>query len=103
MTISQIDLERGRLAQKNTDAAVKVTLSNVSNVSAALDPGLYIITAADDCFFMQGPSNVTAAAATGRVLHGRSYRELYVSNSLDTYVAGIVATGTGTLSIERIV
>lgn len=99
MTIAQYDIERAALAQNNTTAPVEVALSNASNASSALSAGLYIITSNVDCTFLQG--SAPTALTTSRKLWANTYRYLSVQDTSNK-VAGIVATGTGTLSIEKI-
>lgn len=79
-------------------APVRVALSTSTNRSTLLPPGNYKISSDVDCTFLQGGSAVTAAT-TSRPCWAKTYLPLRVSSSADGYVAGIVATGTGTLYI----
>jgi hypothetical protein len=95
------DLERVNRAPNHTHAPIRITLSNVSNVSSALSPGAYVLISNESCFFNVGATNSTTANTSSRYLPRDTGRRLVVDDTANQYVAGIVSSGTGVLSIER--
>ena len=87
--------------QFNNTAPVLVSLSTSTARSTVLSRGLYVMTCDVDCTFLQGASTVNALT-TSRSLWARSYRWVYVHGDEDGYVAAILASGTGTLSLEKV-
>lgn len=96
--VKQVGLDTRQI---NTSAPTLVSLTTSTARSAALTRGLYIITCGQNCTWLQGGSTVEATA-NHRRLWANTYRWLYVHGTEDAYVAGILASGTATLSIEKI-
>jgi hypothetical protein len=100
----------GRVNQKGEralfngwDAPTLVSLTTTSaRTAAALSKGNYIITCESDCTYIQGASDC-AATANSRRLWAKSYVRIDIpSDTTKQYIAAILASGTATLSIERI-
>lgn len=82
-----------------TQAPTQVSLSGVTARSTQLTPGWYILSCTEAGFVKAGGSGVNAAT-TDFPLQADIEYPLFVSGSSDDYVAGILASGTATLSIQ---
>jgi hypothetical protein len=96
--LNQADALRGQLLEDE----VKVSLTTTTARSAILVLGaVYVMTCDTDCFIKQGGSAVDAATATSSVLYARERMRIKVVDATNAYVAGIVASGTATLRLQR--
>lgn len=90
------------MSTKLTQASVRVSLATTTARSALLPPGNYQVTCDVDCFILQGGSAVDAVLATSNVLWSKGYIKVRVGDASDGYIAGILASGTGTLHILKV-
>lgn len=102
MPNSVIDAEVQTLCARWATDPVRVALTTTTARNAsALTPGVtYKVLCDVDCYIKQGNSAVNAVVATSNFLPSRSWIHMaVVTAGVDDYVAGIVASGTGTLYI----
>ena len=84
-----------------TGASVTVGLTTASNTSSQLSPGFYLLSATAGAWVRQGASGVTATNGTpSTYLPAGALIPISVVGASDDYVAGVLSTGTGTLSIS---
>ncbi len=80
---------------------VTLSLSTTSAKTAALTEGWYDVECDVDCSIAVGPeASITAAVATNYPLPAAKRLVMYVR--ADHAVAGIVASGTGTLTLHKV-
>lgn len=90
------------MSTKLQAASVRVSLTTMTARSTLLAPGNYQVTCDVDCFILQGGSAVDAVLASSNVLWSKGYVKIRVSDATDGYIAGILASSTGTLHILKV-
>jgi len=89
------------LRSKFLTASTTVSLSTTTAKSSQLLRGLYWVSASADCFFLQGPTAVTATTSSVP-LWAKTWVRVHVEDStLEGFIAGITASGTATLYIVK--
>jgi hypothetical protein len=68
-----------------------------STASAALAPGLWLITSSADVFIKQGASDVAASTSTIPLWSKTYFGPIFVTGSADAYVAARTASGSATV------
>lgn len=101
-----INFERAQylaLCPRYTNAPTEVTLSTSSaRNSSALGVGFYIVRCDVNCYIKQGTSSVTADANDFIISAGSTYPMAVTDGTSDSYLAGILASGSGTLQILQL-
>ena len=102
MAGSMLEHTDGHLGPQYLTSPVSVSLSTTTARSTpVLAAGLYELECDEDCFFLQGGSTVTAAL-TDVPLAATATKRFVVTTASNGYVAGILASGTATLTITKI-
>lgn len=95
------DMTAGHLGPQAISTTVKVALSTTTATSALLPPGLYEAYCATKWQRQQGGSTITATTDCMPVGAGERWR-FAVTGASDGYMAGILASGTDTLYLQKI-
>jgi hypothetical protein len=86
------------------DVDVELTTGVVSVKSAALSPGVYVVTADVDTFFLIGPQASVAATLNSIPIWAKQYMHVEIKAGANDSIAAILASGTGTFyafSVDR--
>lgn len=85
------------------NAPVNISASNVSAASTSLVIGAtYLITSTVDAFFLQGDSGVVATTSSNPLWAKQYLGPIRVDAAGNQFVAVILASGTGTVSLIRV-
>jgi len=95
------DAGYGALNQQLSSAPTTVSLSTTTATSAALGIGRHRVISTVDCYVRQGASTVVSTSSMSWLPAGVIDYIFVSAPTTDGYLAGITASGTGTLFITR--
>lgn len=101
--VNILDAKRAHLFPRFLNAPVEVSLSGTSSRSSQLPLGAYLIKSDETTYIKQGGSSVDADTNDWIIEAGVTYTMRVEYAGTDDYLAGILASGTGTLQILQIV
>jgi hypothetical protein len=95
------------LRQRFTETPIQISLTTSASTAQQLSQGRYRIVSDEDCFILQGGSGIAStmsASGDGHLLPAGVVDYLTVDGALDegrddTYLTGLVASGTATLHL----